>query len=88
MSRAMRTLPPAVEDFVVFLSDARPGTPVKTEAPFHAGKAWWLDVDTLPVVYSEGLGFGLFKPEGEEPSTWLRSPMEAAAEAVRRLPNA
>ena len=82
----MRPLPPAVEDFVVFLSDTRPGTSVRAEPPFHEGKAWWLDVDTLPVVYDEAQGFGLFRPEGEEPSTWLGSPSDAAAETVRRLP--
>lgn len=84
----MSLLPSAVEDFRLHLADLRPDAPFKAEAPFHPGGAWWLDIATLPVVFSEGQGFGMFDPEDEVPSRWHGTAHEAASETSRRLPPA
>jgi len=82
----MSLVPDAVEDFRVALADIRPRFDLKVEAPFRAGRGWWLDVDTLPILYREAQGFGLFAPEEEEPGLWLAGAAEAAAAVAGRLP--
>ncbi len=81
----MPLLPSAVEDFRLHLADLRPDAPFKAEAPFHPGGAWWLDVATLPVVFDEGQGFGMFGPEDEVPSRWHGDAQAAAQEAARTI---
>lgn len=82
----MPTLPAPVQDFCLHLADARPGAVCRTEAPFHEGHGWWLDVAGLPVLYREGRGFGLFEGEDEEPRAWHACAAQAAASVVGRLP--
>jgi hypothetical protein len=83
----MTTMPPAVEDFRSALAGLRPDAAFRAEGPRGAGSGWWLDVDTLPVAYRDGRGFGLYAPEEEEPGLWVSCPVETAAAVAARLPS-